>query len=50
MNTKPRKKAKNDSEKDFFSWWIIQVFGKTMENIQKHRNINLITMEARRTI
>ena len=48
MKTDLRKTAKNDFEKDFFKVIMNSFFDKTMENIRKHKDINLITTEERR--
>ena len=48
INTELRTEVKTDFKKDFFKLMNNVVFGKTMENVRKHRDTKLVKTDKRR--
>ena len=49
INTTKTMEARNKFEKKFFKLMINSAFGKTIENLRKHRDIKLVTTDEERS-
>ena len=49
MNTKFRTETRNDFKKEFFKLMNNAVFGKTMKNVNKHRDLRLVKTDKKRS-
>ena len=48
MNTELMQQAKKNFEKDFFKLINSTIFGKTIKNLRKHRDIKLVVTDSRK--